>query len=81
MSSINAIVSPPNTTGRWDAQDFALIFTRLIVDGLLRNELSPERAGAYGTQAAHYGRIALADKEVQEQGWVAVKTAFPVGDE
>lgn len=44
-------------------EETALLFSRLILNGLLANTLTPHLAESWGRTAGHYGLIALNDQE------------------
>jgi len=56
---IDVIVSPPNDVGNWTNEDIAAIFSTLIIQDLLANDLTPARAFALGRRCGHYGLLAL----------------------
>lgn len=75
MWNLDVSISPQNTQGKWTAEDVALIFSRLVIHGVLANDLSPELAEQWATKSAHYGRLALADLEVRAEGWRVIQGA------
>lgn len=73
---LDAIVYGPNAAGKWSAEDLALIFSRLVIDGLIAGELTPELAGKWARQSAHYGLIALAEDELKTEAFGIIRAAF-----
>lgn len=45
--------------------DLALIFSRLVIDALLSHTCSPATIERWAISSAHYGRLALNDREQQ----------------
>lgn len=56
---MDTIVSPSHGPRKFTDRDVALIFSRLIIDGLIAGDLLPERACKLGTHAGHHGLRAL----------------------
>lgn len=48
----------------YEHEETAQIFTRMVIDGLLTNTIDPRTAGAWATYAAHYGHLAIQERDL-----------------
>ena len=59
-------------------RDYAEHLGKVLISGWMANRLTPDEAEEIGTLAGTFARRALADQDVQEQGWAVIKGAFHV---
>lgn len=64
-------------SGQISASECAATFGRLIVNSWLDGELTERLAYRWGTQAGHYARLAVAERENFTVGLGVIRGAFP----
>lgn len=63
--------------GQLGSAAIAEVFGRLISDSALDGDLTDALAQRWGTQAGHYARLALAERENFTVGLGVIRSAFP----
>lgn len=65
------------TTDYWTPQELIAIYRGLLDSGWAgRHVMSSDQAERFATKLAHFGRVALMDREVQREGWAAIRSGF-----